>query len=47
MNHLSGAELRLDLAAAEAEKPQTIRGIMLKRNKVRDLTQELVKRGCY
>ncbi len=46
-NHLSGAELRLELAAAEAHKPATIREVVLKRNNIRDLTSELVERGSF
>jgi len=46
-NHLSSAELRLDLAEAEAERPKTIRGCVLKKNRIRDLTHELVQRGSF
>lgn len=44
---LSGAELRLDLAEAQAERPTTLRASCLKKNRIRDLTAELVRRGAY
>lgn len=45
--HLSSVELRLDLAEAQYERPGTLRGIVLKRNRIRDLTGELVRRGSF
>lgn len=44
---LSGTELRLALAEAIAEKPKTWRASALKSDRVRDLTQELVRRGSF
>jgi hypothetical protein len=46
-NELSSAELRLDLAVAESQKPNSLRAICLKRDKVRDITNELIRRGSY
>lgn len=44
---LSACELRLALAEAEAEHPRSWKGIWLKRDRIRDLTQELVRRGSF
>jgi hypothetical protein len=46
-NHLSSTELRLDLAEAEATKAKTLRAISLKRNRISEITNELLKRGAY
>lgn len=44
---LSSVELRLELAEAEASRPATLRGICLKRNRIRDVTAELCERGAF
>lgn len=45
--HLSGTELRIELACAEAERPKTIRSCCLKKNRIQAITAELVERGCF
>jgi hypothetical protein len=47
IHDLTSVELRLDLAEAEAFRPATLRAITLKRNRIRDLTRELVERGSF
>lgn len=44
---LSSAELRLELAEAEYERPKTLRAIVLKKNRIRAITAELVQRGSF
>jgi hypothetical protein len=44
---LSSAELRLDLAEAVASRPRTWREVWLKKDRIRDLTNELIKRGSF
>lgn len=44
---LSNAELRLDLAEAEAVRPATIRGVCLKKNRKAAITAELLRRGAF
>lgn len=46
-DHLSSCELRLELAEAVADRPKTIRGITLKKNRIRAVTKELVERGAF
>lgn len=47
MDHLSSAELRLDLAEALASDPRTIVAACRKRNRIRALTRELIERGSF
>ena len=47
MTDLSNTELRLELAAAEAEKPRSWKASFIKRDRIAAITQELVKRGAY
>lgn len=44
---LSGVELRLELAEAEAERPRTVKGVCFRRSRIRAVTAELVSRGCF
>lgn len=46
-DHLSGTELRLDLAEAQYERPKTLVGITRKKNRIREITAELVRRGSF
>jgi hypothetical protein len=46
-DHLSSCELRLELAEAEQRKPQTIKACIAKRNRIQELTHELVQRGSF
>ena len=47
MDKLSNAELRLELAEAQSQKVTSWRGSFLKKDRIRDLTNELVKRGAF
>jgi hypothetical protein len=47
MKTLSNAELRIELACAEAERPTTIVGQCRKKNRIRDFTEALVERGAF
>lgn len=44
---LSSAELRLDLAEAQSQRPATIKAACFKKSRIRDLTAELVRRGSF
>lgn len=46
-DHLSSAELRLDLAEAVESKPRTIRDSIVRKDRIQALTQELVRRGSF
>jgi hypothetical protein len=47
MNELTGAELRLELAEAEAIRPTTIVGQCRKANRVKAVTAALIEKGCF
>lgn len=47
MKDLSPAELRLELAEAEAIVPRTIVAGCRKRNRLRAITRELIGRGSF
>jgi len=47
LDDLSSAELRLELAEAEAERPKTIVGACRKKNRISRITQILVDRGSF
>lgn len=44
---LSSAELRLELAEAEASRPRSHRATWIKKDRVAAVTKELVERGCF
>lgn len=44
---MTSIELRLQLAEAQAHRPRTLREIWLKKDRIRDLTNELVQRGAF
>lgn len=47
MNALSSAELRLELAEAESERPRTIKASIIKRDRIKAVTRELIERGAF
>lgn len=47
LTSLSSVELRLELAEAEAMKPQTIVAQCRRKNRIEAITNELVKRGDF
>lgn len=47
LSDLSNAELRLDLAEAEAERPRTIVASCRRKNRLEALTAELLRRGAF
>jgi hypothetical protein len=47
LRDLSGAELRLELAEAEAERPRSWRGSWLKKDRIAAATAALVEKGCF
>jgi hypothetical protein len=47
MGQLSNAELRLELAEAEALRPATIVGQCRKKNRIEALTAELLNKGAF
>lgn len=47
MTHLTNAELRLDLAEICAQKSNSIRAVMMRRNRIKAITAELVQRGAF
>lgn len=44
---LSSAELRIELACAQAERPRSWRGAFLKKDRIAAITRELVERGSF
>lgn len=46
-DHLSSVELRLELVEAEYQRPRTIVAICRRKNRIRDITRELVERGAF
>lgn len=47
LRDLSGAELRLELAEAEASRSRTIKAKLARRDRIKAITRELVERGCF
>lgn len=47
LKELSNTELRLELAEAESERAKTWNGSWRKKNRVRDITRELLERGAF
>ena len=45
--HLSSCELRLELAEAEASRSRTIKQSILRRDRIKSITHELIERGAY
>jgi hypothetical protein len=47
LQKMGSAELRLELAEAEYEKPKSWRASALKKDRIQLVLNELVKRGAY
>jgi hypothetical protein len=47
LREMSAAELRLELAEAEATRVTTWKGRFLKQDRIEALTRELIDRGCF
>jgi hypothetical protein len=47
LSDLTSAELRLELAEAEASRSRTIRAKFARKDRIRDITRELVARGAF
>jgi hypothetical protein len=47
LRDLSSAELRLELAEAEADRPKSQVGFTRKKNRIAAITRELCQRGAF
>lgn len=47
LRDLTSAELRIELACTEAERPRTWKGALLKKDRIAAITRELVERGSF
>lgn len=47
LRELSAAELRLELAEAEAERVTTWKGRFIKQDRIAAIVAELIERGCF
>ena len=47
LSELSNVELRLELAEAEYERPNSLRATILKQDRIKQITAELLGRGAF